>query len=174
MWPLSKIHQVGELIAAVAVVISLIFVGYEVHQNNQRQIQATTQTMVSDYASGLLAVANDAELACIYVRGTVDYLSLTGAEQLRLSIWLVAMMRFTEDMYFQMQAGSIDPMIWAGIETTTSQTIRTPGFQQWFAHRGTWFSEPFRDYVEGMNKDPTAVPAATRDDPQCHERDITG
>jgi len=77
MWPLSKIHQVGELIAAVAVVISLIFVGYEVRQNNERQIQATTQTMVSDYASGLLAVANDAELACIYVRGTADYLSLT-------------------------------------------------------------------------------------------------
>ncbi len=33
MWNLDKIHKVGELIAAAAVVVSLLFVGYEVQQN---------------------------------------------------------------------------------------------------------------------------------------------
>ncbi len=53
LWPLTKIHQIGELVAAVAVILSLPFVGFEIQQNSRRQSQATTQTVVSDFSAPL-------------------------------------------------------------------------------------------------------------------------
>ncbi len=44
MWNLDSIHKIGELVAAVAVVISLLFAGLEVQQTikfrNNRQPEA--------------------------------------------------------------------------------------------------------------------------------------
>ena len=59
MWPLSKIHQVGELIAAVGVLVFLIFVGYEVQQNKETHIQTSTQTLISDYARTVSFLPHD-------------------------------------------------------------------------------------------------------------------
>ena len=39
---LDMIHKVGELTAAIAVVLSLLFVGYEVQQNSLAQKQSST------------------------------------------------------------------------------------------------------------------------------------
>lgn len=50
MWPFSKIHEVGKIIAVVGVLVFLIFVGYEVQQNKETNIQTSTQTLISDYA----------------------------------------------------------------------------------------------------------------------------
>ena len=49
MWSLRNIHQIGELFAAFAVVLSLLFVGYEVRQNNLTQIRNATQEVLRDY-----------------------------------------------------------------------------------------------------------------------------
>ena len=44
MLNLDKIHKIGELAAAIAVVISPLFVGMEIQQNNQIQKQLATTT----------------------------------------------------------------------------------------------------------------------------------
>ena len=49
MWNLDKIHKVGELLAAIAVVLSLLFVGYEIQQNNETQKRLTTRSLARDW-----------------------------------------------------------------------------------------------------------------------------
>ena len=89
MWPLSKVHQIGELIAAVAVVISLVFVGYEVQQNSQAQTGIATEAVVRDFVVAIRTLSEDAEMACIYSIGAQDYEPLSGSERLRLSAYLL-------------------------------------------------------------------------------------
>lgn len=64
MWSLNKIHQVGELVAAVAVIASLLLVAYEVQQNNERQQQAMTQELITSYTDILTLLTQDRELRC--------------------------------------------------------------------------------------------------------------
>lgn len=41
MWSLDRTHQVGELVAAIAVVISLVFVGIQIRDNTIASEAAT-------------------------------------------------------------------------------------------------------------------------------------
>lgn len=83
MWTLKKAHRAGELAAAVAVVVSLIFVGFEVAQNNQINIETSTQQLLSEERAIFRTIADNAEFAWIYTRGRQDYLGLSGSERIR-------------------------------------------------------------------------------------------
>ena len=49
MWNLDKIHKIGELVAASAVVLSLLFVGFEIQHNNETQKRLTTRSLARDW-----------------------------------------------------------------------------------------------------------------------------
>ena len=82
---MKRVLQIGELIAAAAVVISVIFVVIEIRQNSEAQIQSTTQAAVSDYIGSLERLVDNPDFTCLYVRAVQDYQSLTGSERLRFS-----------------------------------------------------------------------------------------
>ena len=66
MWSLDKVHKMGELIAAAAVIISLIFVGREIRDNTVASEAATYQSLASDDVLFLLNVSSSPELSRIY------------------------------------------------------------------------------------------------------------
>ena len=151
MWELEKVHQIGELCAAVAVVVSLIFVGYEVRQNSVRQMQATTQTVVSSYSAQLNMISTDPELACFYSKATWDLSDLDGVRGFRFSAWMLATNRIIEDVYFQQLQGSVEPEIWAAIERSLRFIVAPfPGFREWYERFGVTLSDEFRAYMEEL------------------------
>lgn len=165
MWTLGKAHQAGELVAAIAVVLSLLFVGYELQQNNRRQVQATTQELVNAYTDIGTLMSQHADLRCAYAKGIRDFSSLSGTEALAFSAYLVSLWRLREDLYFQYLDGSVNPEIWSGFEAATREVMQYPGFQQWFEFRRHWFSERFQAYIDGMMGPPADV--VPFDDPAC-------
>ena len=66
MWNLDSIHKVGELTAAVAVVISLVFVGIQVRQNTEIQKQLATRSLARDWNTPRLLIRTPSWLACSY------------------------------------------------------------------------------------------------------------
>ena len=63
MWTLKQFHRVAELTAAIAVVVSLIFVGLEIAQNNQISVEDSTQRLLSESRSIQRALTDDADFA---------------------------------------------------------------------------------------------------------------
>ncbi len=90
MWNLDRVHKIGELIAAIAVVISLLFVGVEVQRNNQIQEQLATRSLVRDW-SNAIAAYTDPEIACLFVRLGNDCANLTAQEatQIEAALWRI-------------------------------------------------------------------------------------
>ena len=150
MWSLNEVHQIGELSAALAVVLSLLFVGYEIQQNNQRQVQATTQTVVSEFSATLQSLSEDSGLACVYVRGIRDYSELAANQQVMFNSFLVRPNRIFEDVYYLRQEGSIDPRIWAGIENSMHSALESPGWQEWFRGRRHWYGAEYQAYLSEL------------------------
>ncbi len=66
MWSLSKMHQAGELIAAIAVVISLIFVGLQIKDNTIATEAATYKDTVAYDFEILLNLGSTPVLACFF------------------------------------------------------------------------------------------------------------
>ena len=167
MLSLKKMHQVGELIAAVAVVISLVFVGYEVQQNSVAQSQSATEAVVRDFVGAIRSLSTDAEMACIYASGVQDFGSLSGSERLRLSAYLLGVYYAIQEMHSLTKRGSIDPSIWRGFDRVSQETMVLPGVRQWFATRRHWFSEDFQLYVEEKSLQSSSVNPVIYDDPAC-------
>ena len=170
---------IAEVVSAIAVVLSLIFVGLQVRQNSKAQIQTGTQAVVSEYNDGIRALSADPELVCLYVRGTQDYSSLSGAERIRFSSYFLSMFNVQQQIHRLRRDGAIDKDIWSGFDAQLKDVVRLPGVYQWFETRAHWYGHDFRAYIESarsepppqtgpmlLHADPTCTPSPTATPPQ--------
>lgn len=164
LWPFERVLQVGELVAAIAVIVSVVFVGVEIRQNSQAQVQATTQVAVSDYVGSLELLASDPAFACLYTRAVQDFESLDAADRLRFSAYYMSTYYQLQEMHRLSEEGAIDADTWSGFHSLLQETTRYPGVRQWFAVRRTWFSERFQAYVDELMQQAPGIEAAVFDD----------
>ena len=78
MWPMNKLLQTGELVAALAVVVSVVILTVEIRQNSEAQVRSATQVAVSDYIQSLERLVDNPDFVCLYIRGAQDYFSPHG------------------------------------------------------------------------------------------------
>ena len=171
MWSLDKIHKVGELVAAAAVVISLVFVGYEVQQNNRAQTRTATEAVVRDFVGTVRSLHVDAEMACLYAIGVQDFASLSGSERLRLSAYLMGVFYALQEMHNLQKESAIDQGVWRGFERLSQEILQLPGVAQWFATRRHFFSEDFQSLIDSYSTNPSSIEPVIYDDPACRPGD---
>ena len=153
---LQKWGPVAEVVSAIAVVLSLIFVGLQVKQNGDAQTQTGTQAVISEYNNGIRSLSLDPELVCIYLRGMQDYSSLSGAEQVRFSTFFLSMFNIQQQIYRLRLIGDIDEDIGSGLDAQLKDIVRRPGVYQWFESRAHWYGSDFREYVESAHREPAS------------------
>lgn len=149
-WPLTRVLQIGELVAAVAVVASVAFVAIEIRQNSEAQIRSTTQEAVSNYISSLERLVDNPDFSCLYIRAVRDYRGLSGADRLRFSAYYMSTYYQLQEMFQFAEEGSIDADTWSGFLGLLTETTRYPGVRQWFSDRRHWFSADFQAYVDDL------------------------
>jgi hypothetical protein len=74
---LNDLANLGQIIGAIAVVLSLFYVGHQIRQNTNAVRSATAQAVHEHFASWYHLLANDAELSQVAVNGLRDYFSLS-------------------------------------------------------------------------------------------------
>jgi len=167
---LEKWALIAEIVGGIAIVLSLVFVGIEIQRNSQTQIRATTQNVVSEYNTTLESLTASAELACIYARGIQDFSSLAGADQVRLSSYLLRWNRVVEDIFYLESDGAVEARTWLQIDRQQREVAQLPGFQQWFSLRRHWLSPDYQTYVSGLIEAPGETEPLRFVDPDCQTR----
>ena len=109
---LTNLAAVAEIVAAVAVVLSLLYVGTEVRQNTKAVEGTTYQELVRASNEYLLTVAADSALAEILVRAWTDPSQLTDAEKLRSFFYERVFWRNMENAYLQHGRGILGEQEW--------------------------------------------------------------
>ncbi len=151
---LEKWALIAEIVGGLAIVLSLIFVGIEVRQTRESQVQTGTQAIISEYNASIRGIATNPDLACIYARGVQDYLALSALERLRLSAFLVSVLNAEQQIFGLFRQGAVDPEAWRGFDAQMGELLRLPGVQQWYATREHWYGPAFREYVESIHDAP--------------------
>ena len=152
-WPLGKILQIGELVAAFAVVVSVAFVVVEIRQNSEAQVQAATQQAVSNYINSLERLVDNPDFTCLYIRGAQDYRALRGDERLRFSAYYMSTYYQLQEMLRLARDGSIDADTWSGFQGLLIETTRYPGVREWWSDRRGWFSTRYQDHIETLMRE---------------------
>ena len=154
MWSLNKTHQVGELLAAIAVVISLIFVGVQIRDNTIASKAATYQETVAYDMELLLNVGSTPDKARVFFTFVNDPDSLDEDEFLQGRTLLTASIRHFENLYVQHEAGMLSDEAWATRESLIKNVIRSPGFGKIVnGALGQNFTGTFFDYAKRIRSE---------------------
>ncbi len=133
---LQEIAQVAEVIAAVAVVISLLYVAREVRSNTAAVQGAAMQAIATTDAEALMTVASDSALSEIIRVGSEDTSLLSDGDAFRFGLWMRQFWLSFQNIYQQAQLGLLDPSVWESYRSITCGVWRQPGSQAlWSSER---------------------------------------
>jgi len=149
MWNLDKIHKVGELIAATAVVLSLLFVGYEIKQNNETQKRLTTRSLARDWGYAVESLQKS-ELACIYFRMWNGSGDLTERERVQINMLFWRVFKVHEEIHYQYLDGEMDESVWTGFKNTIAGSAANQAFRDWWSDYRATFGDRFRGHMDSM------------------------
>ncbi|MEP6983006.1 MAG: hypothetical protein ABI853_05105 [Sphingomicrobium sp.] len=147
---LEQASFVAQIVSALTIIASLIFVGVQVRQATRALRNSSSQAHSALYTQIISAVIENAEYASIWSRGLIDPSRLDDVEWVRFVAYTSGMFRFYEASRVQWLRGNLDDEHWQNIE----QQIRTlgtqPGVQAWWQVRAHWHSAAFRSWFEGL------------------------
>ncbi len=149
-----KVIQQG--LAALGVVFSLVFVGYEIRQNTAAQRAQTRQALADGSRELVLTIGADPHLTRIYggvFRLPSDTISrgvLTRLDTLQANTVMFANMRNVENVFLQVQEGVIDRSV-LDTYAFTSPRFRSATFAEWWQGRRQQFDTAFVRAFEESN-----------------------
>ena len=159
-WP--AIGALGDLIGAVAVVVSLIYLAIQVRQNTNAMRAETAREVVASMRTNNTTVICDPELFRIFSTLTENPGQLPAEERGRATHLLFNHFRSIEDAHHQYTKGNLDEDIWAGWSRTFSDYINSPGWREYWDLRRDYFSSTFVRYVDGLGSDQKSVRLSSR------------
>jgi|SRR5215471_19310591 len=110
----EAISAIGQLVGALAVVISLIYLAREVRSNGRETRRTAMRSTLDALNRFAQQVATHADLAELRNRGFDDFESLEKTDRARFSSYMHAVFRTVEDVYYQhLGASRSTPMAWA-------------------------------------------------------------
>jgi hypothetical protein len=150
----EAISAIGQIVGALAVVISLIYFAREAEiRRNARAERLASMDSLIRWLGELVAHQHVREL---YYRGILHFKSLKGADIVGFSMLMVQWFRIYEEMYYQQLEGHLDPRVWRGAEAGMREMNALPGVQAWWRLHSHWFDEEFGKFINQVQQ--TAKP----------------
>jgi hypothetical protein len=159
---LEALAQLGEFIGAVAVVVSLAYLAYQVRQNTH-SLRSENYARAHDRVAAVQARLGDPSQARVFGRAVWDPGTLSPAERIQFAWALYEMFGAFEFMYHQAQAGALPPEVWERWAATLGWWTSLPGVQAWWRSKPAPFSASFTRFVEdGLERGTPDPEAALR------------
>ena len=130
---LGNLAHLAEIIGAVAIVISLVYVGQELNANTAAVQAASLQSVTNASSVSMLAVVENEDFARIRIQAMRDPSQLSETEQLRWFLYQRQMWLHFQNVWQQWELGTLDNGIWEGYERVICRDLLSDeaARQQW-------------------------------------------
>lgn len=153
---LSDWANIGQVIAAVAVVVSLIFVGLQVRQNTKSS-QAATLQLNADYWLNYITAIADPKFSSVYSMGAAGRGKLDQHQFGQFFLLCRATFMGCENQHYRYRLGLLDREAYDGYKTTIKEQIAAfPGIRAMWQMVKHSYS---KDFVAFMDEQISALPA---------------
>ena len=142
---IQDIGALGELVAAVAVVITLAYLTVQVRQGNSLARAQTRQSMMEQVRVDLHKLIDEPSILHCFSKDE----ALTPDEKAKFTSWLAAAMRQREYEWLQYRNGVIDRATWETYQRMIPEHLGTQRAQNWW-QISTHFMDP--GFVESVNE----------------------
>jgi len=144
----DAIGAIGEILGALAVVVSLLYLAVQIRQNSRivkgASVQAITQTMQSelrwsgDYSESFLRMIEEPD-------------SLSKVEAFKIGEWATAAMLARQNEHIQYQQGLIDENVWRASRGVVKNILSMPWLNNWWVNFDkSTFTQEFIELVNSV------------------------
>lgn len=138
------------MVAALAVVVSLVYVALQIRAQNRESRIASVHELTEAYREAILSF-QDANVAAVFARGKSNFEALSETERLQFISLVHSMFRVWEDAFHQYRGRRLDERVWKAMVVQFSSYLSLPGVVRVWEIRKDAFSTDFRDFVDGTS-----------------------
>ncbi len=146
----DALGAISETIGAIAVIVTLAYLAVQIRQNTRATHTASHHAITDSLNQGNIAVAQNAELAQIWVTGCADRTSLTETERERLDSLLRAYFHVFDSLFYSANTGTGERGLLLAEEKGFSHLMNLQGVYGWWKDNPYAFSPEFRSYMESF------------------------
>jgi len=148
-WRLSDTALIAEIIAAIGIIVSVLYLAVQVSGSNISLRAQTHSDVLTQFNQALLLSVDNPELASTIERGLADPDRLSEGEwrQFRDYHWVI--LSSWEYAYYLNVQGAINPELWNGGHAYFSDLASNePSVKRVWEEVGIAFAEPFKSYAD--------------------------
>jgi len=151
--PLDQLANVVEILAALLVIVSLIYVGAQVRQNTHQHRAEWMRAAINELLLGIAQATADEESANNFRDGLHDFNSMMPNARARFHARMLSLTGrygLVVQLHDTRLLGDAD---FLALQKTFISIFRSPGAQQWWAHIQPMPPEPLRNHLDQAVKD---------------------
>ena len=146
---IADLGNLGEFVASIVVVLSLIYLAIQVRQNSRLLRASAIQSAASNTASGFVStVAQSLDTAAVVVKGLPDASSLSPEESAQFSALLFLIFNEVQGAYLLNREEVLPESLWKSRLSIASFYLRTPGGRDAWGRWRALLDRDFVDYIE--------------------------
>ena len=147
---LSEISSVAEIIGAIAIVVSLIYVGIQVSDSTLAVRSATANETAAAISAWYSDVGTSPQASEVFLTGISRPEDLTVAETAQFIYLLHGLMLQYQAAFYVAEEGTLDRELQQSIVNTLQGTREQPGFLLYWQQRGDLFEPRFKAFVDDL------------------------
>ena len=158
---LETIYYIGQTIAVVGIVASLLMVWRQLRQGQKMERAAAQRDLLLRVSEFTRMTNQKGENYDYFVMGVQEYESADALTQMHIDKYLSEFVFICESALNMHRNGFFSEGTWAGIEGATLALIRTPGGQQWWSYAQHFVGFEVSDHLNKrlLEIDPSAPTA---------------
>ena len=145
---ISDLGSIGELIAAVATIATLIYLALQIKENTKVSRAESQRGSASLRMQSLSSIVGATESSSIFNRGTLDPRSLEVAEKTQYGLQFATMVVAVESSFSEFKLGLIDDETMEAYSELLVSLLPTPGGQHYWKHYSSNHPRAFREYLD--------------------------
>ncbi len=144
-----QFRYVIEVVGVIGIVISLIYVVYELRQNTIATRAQAHQELIAMVIAGIDLRISDQTYASVVDRGKADIGSLAESERSHFSLYVHHYLNVWELGFYNYRDGALNIEIWESMNSWMCEWVRTPGVgEMWRSiEKAAGWEKPFREHV---------------------------
>ncbi len=145
---IELLGNIGEFVAAVATLATLVYLARQIHQSNQIARWEAHRSSVATFNETAGRIFQDADTARIWRQGLLDPDSLDEVDRVRLHQGLSQTVLNFKDVLEAHDLGFYDEATYVAWEGYTCSLLNTPGGEQWWAETRGSFIDRVREALD--------------------------
>jgi len=146
---LEAIYMISQVIASIAVILTLVPLLISIRQNTRAQLTTSVESLTTAITSINVPAMQSPELGNALALVREDWWSATRDQRIVAHYFLFSYFKLMEQAWYQHRSGVLAKSQWEGWEVSTTNYFHSPGIRNiWWPMRRTAYSREFRDFLE--------------------------